>query len=389
MRWAILLCLLSMASHNLAADDTDLPQTTPNDAGIDCDVLCEMSQWIRREKLDVRAMVLLRDGKLVMEWYAADVTREHNHNTFSVTKSVAATLAGIAIHECDVPGVDATLDTLLSQSKNVVDADPKQTISLKQLLTMSSGFPVTRGNRPNADPLRQLFDQVHNAPDRNRFVLGLPLDRSPGSSFAYNNNDPQLVAAIVHEAYDANLVTIAEQKLFTPLQFHNAVWMFRDGKGNPPGGYGLRLRAIDMAKLGQLYLQQGRWNGETIFDAALCREATSDQTGTGYGYFWWTAPDAQGEKSFAAKGVRGQLIYVDPATRIVFAVASDLPPEKVRPVMAKLTKELLPKAVSSWQATENNLEAEQRWEAELAKAAQYRSQHRDGLPAVRLPQLAP
>ncbi|PQO41070.1 serine hydrolase domain-containing protein [Blastopirellula marina] len=370
----------------LWAAEIDFPQAPPRTQGIQAKRLREMSQWVRAEQHDVRAMLVVRRGKLVFEWYAAGVTRDHNHNVFSVTKSVVATLAGAAIQQGKLSGVDVTLAELFPDAKYLAKDPIKANITLGQLLSMQAGLPVTRGNKPKQDPQRILFDRVHSAADRGRFVLRLPLESKPGEKFIYNNNEPQLVASALQQAYGTDIRQIGHQLLFDPLKFQNVGWLFPDQTGQYPGGYGLRLRAIDMAKLGQLYLQQGTWNSEAILSEPWCQKATSDQTGTGYGYFWWNAPGSDGQQPFSAKGVRGQRIYVDPQKELIFVVASDLPPEQVNPVMHQLIDQFVIPSVESPMALAEDAEESQLLKAELAQAARFLSPHRNGLPATRLPQ---
>jgi len=317
-------------------DELAFPAAAPHEVGLRAERLREMSRWVRTEGLDVRAMLVVRKRRLALEWYSADVTRDHNHNVFSITKSVVGTLAGIALQQNKLPGTAAPLRQHLPAWQVPKDS-VKQQISLAQLLTMQSGFPVTRGNQPTTDPSRILFDRIHAAQDRCQVILELPLAAKPGQRFAYNNNDPQVVAAIIEHTYGMDIHQVGRKLLFDRMQFAHVDWHYPDATGSCPGGYGLRLRAIDMAKLGQLYLDEGRWQNDRILSAAWCREATSDQTGIGYGYYWWTEKNANGGKQpFAAKGVRGQRIFVDPENELVFVVAADLPPGQVHAVTSKL-----------------------------------------------------
>ncbi len=383
---ALLIALGGWLATPLFATATDFPVVSPHAEGIRAKNLREMSQWVRTEKLDIRAMLVVRRGKLAFEWYAAGVTRNHNHNVFSVTKSVVATLAGAAIQQNKISNVDVTLSRLFPDATYLAEDPTKANITLRQLLSMQAGLPITRGNKPKNDPQRVLFDRVHSANDRGQFVLRLPLARKPGQQFAYNNNEPQLVAAALQQAYGTNTLQIGHELLFDPLQFQNVAWQFPDQSRQYPGGYGLRLRAIDMAKLGQLYLQRGVWNAKPILSENWCREATSDQTGTGYGYFWWNEPGANGEQPFAAMGVRGQRIYVDPGKELVFVIAADLPPEKVRPVTQKLLEQYVLPSVEATGVLPEDLAASRQLTAELTQAAKFLPPHRNGLPPHRLPQ---
>ncbi|QGJ72440.1 Beta-lactamase [Planctomycetales bacterium 10988] len=381
-----LLFVGGLLAQGAFAADPPFPEVSPAEQGVRAETLREMSAWVRKENYDVRAMLLLRRGHLIFEWYSDGITRDHNHNTFSVTKSVVGTLVGCAIKESKIPSPATTLNELFPNSPVLATYPAKAKMKIADLLTMRGGLPVTRGNKPKNDPQRILFDQVHEAEERNRFVLHLPLERVPGESFAYNNNEPQLIAGILEQLYNEDLLPLGQRFLFHPLNFENVAWRFPDKTGNYPGGYGLRLRALDMAKLGQLYLQQGKWNGEQILSEKWCKEATSDQTGTGYGYYWWTEKGSQGELPFAAKGVRGQRIYVDPQKELVFVLTSDLPQDQVPTITKKLIEGFVLKAVASDSPISEKPGEMDQLKAELTLSKQYRSPRRQGLPGNRLPQ---
>ncbi|MEW4565463.1 serine hydrolase [Bremerella sp. JC770] len=387
VRASLAVLLLATCTLAATAEEVEFPRCAPHEVGIHTKRLREMSEWVRAEELDVRAMIIVRNGRLALEWYAADVTRDHNHNVFSVTKSVVATLVGVAIEQKRLPGIETKLERLLPEQPQLRSDSVKKEISLAQLLTMQSGFPVTRGNLPKEHPKRALFDRIHTADQRCETILGLPLEEVPGTRFAYNNNDPQLVASILERAYGMDVLSLGKQQLFDRLGFANVQWLFPDTIGSYPGGYGLRLRAIDMAKLGQLYLNQGTWQDDRILSKRWCQEATADQTGTGYGYYWWTEVGAcDGDHPFSAKGVRGQRIFVDPSSKLVFVIVADLPPEKVRQVTSTLIDEYVrPAVVQNTPLPENQTELKL-LQKELALAKQYRPSHRDNLPKVRLPQ---
>ncbi|MAS95366.1 MAG: hypothetical protein CMO55_19375 [Verrucomicrobiales bacterium] len=355
----------------------DFETATPESQGIPSHTLREMSEWIRSEELDVRSMIVLRNGKLVMEWYAGEVDREMNHNTFSVTKSMVATLAGIALSEREIRSADATLNDLLG-----FEGGPGE-VTFEDLLTMRSGLPQSRANKATGVE-RELFDRINDAPDRLTEIQNLKLAHPPGEVFAYSNIDPQLVSAALEKAYGKKLIEIAREKLFRHLRFNGARWVYADQTGSVPGGYGLRLRPIDMAKLGQLYLQGGVWEGKQILPTEWVVRAVSDITGENYGYFWWTDIARDGGKSFAAKGVRGQQILVVPEKKIVFVMTSDLPPERVGEVLKTLNfAHLLPSVVDRPLPADPS--AEDDLTAELKKASEYVPEHRKGLIPARLP----
>jgi CubicO group peptidase (beta-lactamase class C family) len=115
--------------------------------------------------------------------------------------------------------------------------------------------------------------------------------------------------------------------LFGPLGFKNVDWWFRDNAGRYPGGWGLRLRAIDMARFGQLYLQDGRWLDENIIDAAFVRDVWKPSpTASHYGLFWWrwVREDPLIGPVHFANGIKGQRVYVVPKHGIIIVVSANV-----------------------------------------------------------------
>lgn len=331
-------------------------------------------------------MVVLRNGKMVFEWNAGGVTRDHNHNVYSVTKSVVATLMGIALAEGKVSDTNAPLRSLLPDFAESLNDKRKAGITVDDLLTMRSGFPSARGNKPTG-PSRELFQQIHDAPDRVRHILKLGLVEEPGRRFSYNNIDPQLIAAILERSTGKRLGLFANESLFRPLGFEKWEWVFPDKTGLVTGGYGIRLRAIDLAKLGQLYLRKGRWGDKQLLPTKWTQSAVRDLTGKNYGYYWWTDLPFGGHKSYAAKGVRGQLLQVVPELDLVFVVLSHLPPEDLNRILSELKNRYLAKAVLSDKALEPDREGVKMLRQELKKASTYIPAKRRGLPKFRLPRL--
>tara|TARA_R110002049_G_scaffold50370_3_gene143171 strand:- start:223656 stop:224783 length:1128 start_codon:yes stop_codon:yes gene_type:complete len=362
-----LLSMLFVASSVKFGWAQQLQSRTPEELGVRSQPLVEMSRWVRGQNLDIRSMVLLRRGDIALEWYPADISRAHHHDVFSVTKSVVATLVGIAIKDGKLTGTDTDLQSLFPEAM-LAETDPsKGAVTIGDLLTMRSGFPCARGNMPSG-PKKELFDQIHRAPDRTKLILRLPMNENRERPFVYGNAEPQLVAAILERAYEQTVDKVANEGLFAPLDFKNHQWKFPDSTGTLPGGYGLRLRALDMAKLGQLYLQRGTWRAEQLLATHWVHRATADQTGTGYGYYWWTK---LGDGSaYAARGVRGQLIYVDPVHEMVFVMTAELSQDKIRPTQNRLLG-FLDNAITEHSSLPDNPNGFARLRDELNLAATY------------------
>jgi CubicO group peptidase (beta-lactamase class C family) len=203
-------------------------------------------------------------------------------------------------------------------------------------MSMSSGL------EHHDDPYRH---PIYGAADRLQFALAPALVHEPGKRYNYSNGDASIAGAVVAAAAGQDLLGYGNEVLFGPLGFKNVEWWFRDKAGRYPGGWGLRLRAVDMARFGQLYLQNGRWRDKTIIAAAFVRDAWKPSPAAShYGLFWWrwVREDSRIGPVHFANGVKGQRIYVVPKHGIVIALSANVSgadagvayPELVRAVVA-------------------------------------------------------
>ncbi|MSQ73656.1 MAG: class C beta-lactamase-related serine hydrolase [Betaproteobacteria bacterium] len=270
---------------------------------------------------DIRSLLIVRDCKIVFERYKDGIGREHNHTIYSVTKSITATLVGALLMQGKLKSVDLTLSELMSKPWWLPADDWKkaQRITLRNVMQMSSG--LTYKHDPAGHPIYAL-----NA-DRFAMALSPEFIAEPGIRFNYSDGDVSLTGAMVAAVSDKNLYAFAKDVLFEPLQISNYDWWFRDRSGRYPGGWGLRLRPMDMAKVGQLYLQNGEWNGRRVFGPEFRDLAWLPGVSKLYGLHWWigSAPEAKGLPYFVAVGVKSQRIYVVPSLRLVAVLTASLP----------------------------------------------------------------
>jgi CubicO group peptidase (beta-lactamase class C family) len=194
----------------------------------------------------------------------------------------------------------------------------KQNIELRHLLSMSSGlyYKTTEGT----DPLYYL------APDRLKVALGTEARIPPETRFDYTDVNPVLAGAAVSAAAGVPEDKFAEERLFKPLGMKNYHWTGLDETQSVSGGWGLRLRATDMAKLGLVMLDDGRWQDNQIVPASWIEQIkTSSVTAKDYGYYCWINHVVESEPEFGAMGFKGQFITVLPKQHAVVAMTSILP----------------------------------------------------------------
>jgi CubicO group peptidase (beta-lactamase class C family) len=150
---------------------------------------------------------------------------------------------------------------------------------------------------------------------------------TPGTHFYYDNQGTDLIAIILRRAVGGNIAEFAKNELFAPLQIDRYQWAV-DWEGNLPGYSGLHLTGRDMAKIGLLYLQRGRWRERQVVSEAYVLDSTrkhidgGDPVYAGYGYLWWTRPTRDGSPAYFASGSQSQLIVNLPDRNLVMALAS-------------------------------------------------------------------
>jgi CubicO group peptidase (beta-lactamase class C family) len=185
----------------------------------------------------------------------------------------------------------------------------KEAITVRHLVSMTSGLQCVRDGMEGDTTL-----EMHRSPDYVQFALDLPVAYEPGSQFVYCSPAISLLSPILQQATGMTTLEFARQYLFEPLGIHDVLWE-TDPQGYYAGHGDLSLHPHDMAKLGLLFLQEGRWEDRQIISRRWVRAASVVQSETPagedrYGYGWWLAPDLEGV--YRAEGRNGQYIYILP-----------------------------------------------------------------------------
>ncbi|EMY12988.1 beta-lactamase [Leptospira weilii str. Ecochallenge] len=289
------------------------PIALPEDVGLDSAPLLRLSKSIREEGLEVRSLLIVKDGKLVMERYAGGTTRNHNHSVYSVTKTVTSTLLGILNFEGILKTVnEPVMNSLLSLGNLPFPLlEGKESLRLRDVLHMASGmrwseFPEREDIRTAEDPL---------------IIALLPeVKDKPGTKFDYSNGDSQLAAAVLENKAGMTLLHFAENTLFSWLDFKGYEW-YTSPSGRQTAGFGLRLRPIDMVKFGILYLNNGSYQRKKILKLDWIKQAIKPGASQNYGYQLWTH-QFEGKKTFMANGKGSQFVYVIPHRRMVIVTTA-------------------------------------------------------------------
>jgi CubicO group peptidase (beta-lactamase class C family) len=285
---------------------------------------------------DFHSVLLIKNGKLVLEEYFEGYTRNSKHKLASVTKSISSILTGIAIDKNLIPDVNLRIDRLFPEYRGTKWIDGNFEISLRDVLTMTSGLhwlaatsglPLT--DRRNDDSaLYRSYDPI-------RFTLDKDLIAVPGSVYNYSTGLSVVLGEVIRRKSRMSIEAFSRKYLFDPLGITDFQWrIFPNGTVDTGGGFLVRPR--DMAKIGYLMLQDGKWNNRPIVSERWVRESTRqhvDQIGVetiagGYGYQWHVGArkfNQRTTKAFFAAGLGGQYIFVLPDLDLVAVFNSKHP----------------------------------------------------------------
>jgi CubicO group peptidase (beta-lactamase class C family) len=258
----------------------------------------------------IRSLIIVRNCKLVAEAYCKkESDREDLHNTMSVTKSISSILTGIAI---DKGLIDSVTTPVYKYLSDYFDADEvKRSITIEQVLSMETGLEFDNDKHAS-----ELFALRGNSLE---YVLHKDLVFTPGTSWYYGNGNPHIISGIITEITGLSEAEFAQENLFKPLGISNYQWeSLHDGLTY--GAQGLWLTPRDMARIGLLMANSGKWNDKQVVSENWVHTSTKRQSDfQNYGYFWYPIDD----KAFYAEGHGGQLIWVYPEKKLVVIITSD------------------------------------------------------------------
>lgn len=285
------------------------------------------------EALDSTCLLVARRGRVVGEWYWGDGAATEPREVFSVTKSFTSTLVGMAEADGDLAIEDPAADYI----DEWVGTD-SEAVTIRNLLSNDSGREWSFGLD---------YGELPGAPDRTQFGIDLAQQYPPGQAWSYNNAAIQTLDRVISVATGEVTADYAEERLFTPLGMDHTTMTPANADGSATNAFfGLTSTCADLARFGHLFLRRGTWDGEEIVPAAWVEEATgapSQDHNAAYGYLWWLnregpvlgatqavtptdRPDGAvdgrlvpgaPEDLYAAQGLGGQVVLVDPGSETV------------------------------------------------------------------------
>jgi CubicO group peptidase (beta-lactamase class C family) len=343
--WGVLALLLAIGCSG------PTPHPKPNATPVDWQALgaaVETAIQGESQGLDnIRAIVVSVDGKTQLEHYRNGFSADDRDHVWSVTKSVIATLIGIAIDDGLISSVDQKLSVLLPEHRTAMTPTASR-VTLRQLMSMSGGFA-------EEDWSLVLYERDHaDGDDFIDYLLKLGPRHEPGTSFEYSNTSAHLATAVLASALARSndppkqtLLDYARANLFDPLGIRTEPaytgnisipfpetfaragfgWL-TDPNNLPYGGFGLRLTPSDMIKIGELYRSNGLWHGVQIVPREWVQQVLEPSTlNQEYGLLWWITTGPDTTPAYGASGAYGQAILVWPSRHAVIVCLTASPPD--------------------------------------------------------------
>ena len=292
-------------------------RVTPESQGVSSRSIRDFVAAANASGISWHSFMLLRHGKVVAEGWWKPYEPEFVHSLYSLSKSFTSTAIGLLVKEGKLD-IHAKVVSFFPDDLPATVSDNLQQVTVRSLLTMNTGH--------GADTIPKMRASSDTWV---RTYLAQPVEYTPGTHFLYSTGNTYMLGAILHKVTGQTLEEYLRPRLLEPLGFTGYDWEVSP-QGLNTAGYGLRVKTEDIAKLGQLYLQKGKWKGDTILTEAWVDEATSKQTESqvnngdwsqGYGYQFWRCTHG----FFRGDGAYGQFCIVMPQYDAVMVVTGQSP----------------------------------------------------------------
>jgi len=269
--------------------------------------------YVKENKVNIHSILIVRRRRIIFDTYFYPFRPNLRHDIASCTKSVTSMLIGIAIDKGYIKDENQLVSVFFPEIKPT--GKGFETLTIKNLLTMTSGFDCSFSNEDS------LFDQLFQSNNWPGFIFNIPFVAAPGQQFSYCSCNYYLLAEIIYRATKLSPEDFAKKYLFNPLGIKSVYWS-KNNKGINYGWGDLALKPYDLAKIGQLLLDDGKWNGKAIVSSNWLKKSITMNTkfdnGNGYGYGFWLDRD----HAYNAEGRGGQRIHIDPINKTIIVATA-------------------------------------------------------------------
>lgn len=304
-----IIIIFSLSGYT-SFSQNDWKVSAPEIQDMDKNVLTELNTHINRNLPHMRSLLIARHGVLIYEEYYNGATVDELQNVQSITKSIVSALVGIAMDRGYIKDLDSKAINYFPEYKENIKDSLLNDITLYHLLTMSSGID-------EAAPMTKL---------KTESILSQKLLFEPGAKFKYSSPGSHVISDILQRAIGISLMEFTKKNMLEPLGIQKIIW-YQNDEGIYSGGYSSLWRSRDILKFGQLYLNQGSWNGKQIVPNWYINESTKTHIAgdfygaqVEYGYLWWTNLFSEG---YAALGYGDHYLLIIPEFDLVILCTSD------------------------------------------------------------------
>ncbi|MHC1683019.1 MAG: serine hydrolase domain-containing protein [Clostridiaceae bacterium] len=297
-------------------------------------LISNFEDLIKNQYSNIVGIVIIKNENLIYEKYFHGYTKNDVLHVASVTKSIISVLIGISVDKGYIKNIEQKVLELFPDYTIKRGEKTIQNVTLKNLLTMTAPYKY------KSEP----YTKVYSSDDWVKAALDLLGGKGGIGEFKYSTVGTQILSGVLINATGQSVIDFATENLFKPLGIkapsnaflkdkeehfaflkdkYVAGWV-ADPKGVNTAGWGLTLTPRDMAKIGQLYLSGGIWNGKQILSSKWIEESTKEKSRWGelpYGYLWWIIDDC-----YAALGDGGNVIFINPKKEMVVTIASRFMP---------------------------------------------------------------
>jgi len=355
----ILLCLMSIQSYS---SGYEWQYSNPEGEGLNISKIKILSDEFRNGMHGyVDAFLLIKNGKIVHEEYYendyAELTKNlkseqskilsenygdaakpiYNyfdpkwhpyykdtdlHTIQSVSKSVTSALIGIAIERGEINGLNEKIAQYFPNHSSQFIDPLKSKITIEDLLTMRAGIKWDESSHAYTNPMNNAAS-MENSNNWIDYILSLPMEYKPGEKFVYNSGITVLLSHILQEASGMHANEYAEKYLFNKLGIQDYFWKKTPNNLTDAEG-GLYLSTRDFAKIGMLYLNDGRWNGSPVItnewvELTMSPDTDIEESSRKYGYQWWLVPYENNQEKwmYSGSGYGGQYLLIVPEYQLV------------------------------------------------------------------------
>lgn len=304
----------AQSTQRAAGPDTGWQSATPAAQGMDATTLQGACDYALQPQRHTQGVVVIRGGKLVDECYANGEGPRSWAASWSVGKSFASTLVGIAIAQGKIPSLDVSMATFFPEWAGT----PKAAMTLRDVVTMSSGLQWNEDYDPSNTGASDVI-QMGLSSDELEYAKTRPLIHTPGTRWAYSSGDAMLLSGVIQKATGMSAGDYAQQVLFAPLGITQVEW-WKDAAGHTLTFCCLDMPSRDFARLGLLFMNHGNWGGHQIVPAQWVTDAFTPVADSNeqYGFMWWMfTMDGVDGRIYMANGFDGQMIFVIPSLDLV------------------------------------------------------------------------